>query len=118
MKEGFVSLDPTEFVNHAHDEYLDILIEAGLPGVSLIVVFVAWLLKTSIRLVGDKKTDSYPYAGAVASWAILIHSMVDYPLRTSAIAAMLAMSLAMVVSKPSQQFSKDNVRGLRHVQLG
>jgi len=83
------------YVNHAHNDYLQLLIETGLPGVLLLLAFLLWWGRQVITVW---KSDPNPFARAatIASAAILLHSIVDFPLRTAAIAVVMAMCLAMM----------------------
>ena len=57
-------------------------------------------------------------AGAIASAAILLHSVVDYPLRTAAMSAVFAMSLALIVESRRTARSETDLRPVRHVVVG
>jgi O-antigen ligase len=89
----------TQVMPHAHNDYAELALELGIPGVILIVVFLLWWAVTSGR--AWRVADATPYARAatVASAAILIHSIVDFPLRTAAISAAFAMCLALLVER-------------------
>jgi O-antigen ligase len=87
---------PDEFTNHAHNDYLEWALETGLPGLLLLVGFLFWYL------FGLKRNWSDPgaalgRAGSIAILAVLLHSLVDYPVRTTAIAALCALCLALMV---------------------
>jgi O-antigen ligase len=84
---------------HAHNDYAELALELGLPGVILIAIFLLWWAVTSAR--AWRMADATPYARAatIATAAILIHSIVDYPLRTAALSACFAMCLALIVDR-------------------
>jgi len=84
------------YVNHAHNDYLELMIETGLPGALILIVLLWWWGSRVIAIWGS---DPSPFARAatIASGAILLHSGVDYPLRTGAIAVVFALCLAMMV---------------------
>lgn len=91
---------------HAHDDLLQIAAEAGIPGLLLVVVLLgvvvvaAWgTLVHGRRLSEDRQGGSLlPKAAAVAVWVPLAHSLVDYPLRTLAIAVVFGLVLAVLLS--------------------
>ena len=115
MKEDPQAIDPTIFVNHAHDDYLELLIETGIPGMLLVVAFLAWFGLMCVRLWRGAGRDPFAFAGAIAAGVIMVHSLVDFPLRTSAIAATLAMALAMLVKPRRSAASEKELRPTRHV---
>ena len=82
------------FVNHAHDDWLELLIEGGVLAVMPLVAFFAWL---RARWLAE-----WRHGGAVRQVAPLCiaiemaHSLVDYPLRTAALAGLFAVCCAMI----------------------
>jgi O-antigen ligase len=95
-------LRPT-FVNHAHNEYIQIAIEAGLLGCVVAALLIVVLIRTGtaawrgLRL--DPKSQSWQLAalGVAIILLILMHSTVDYPLRRPALAALFAFALGLVL---------------------
>ena len=115
MKENPQAIDPTTFVNHAHDDYLELLIETGIPGMLLVVAFLGWFGMMCVRLWRAVGSDPFAVAGAITAGMIMVHSLVDFPLRTSAIAATFAMALAMLVKPRRSANSEKQLRPTRHV---
>jgi len=103
------------FVNHAHNDYLEIALEAGIPGILLVLVFLLWWGSRAVSIWRSAAIDRYALAGSIASAAILVHSLVDYPLRTAALSAIMAASLALMVRpRPRQQEGDDLWPTTRH----
>ncbi|WP_431469991.1 O-antigen ligase family protein [Sphingosinithalassobacter sp. LHW66-3] len=99
-QEALAVVDRT-YTNHAHSDYLEIALEAGLAGIVLVGLFLAWFVAAVfIRLRGAWGRSAFPFvlAGAMPPLFLLAHSVLDYPLRTSSLAALFALSLAVVVS--------------------
>lgn len=112
-------LDPTTFVNHAHDDYLEIALETGIPGLLLILLFLAWWGRAAWRAWRLPDVSPYTRAASIASAAILVHSLVDFPLRTAAISAVFAMSLALLVRPRRERGGdKSTLWPTRHVVAG
>ena len=116
--------DPNEvdrtFVNHVHNDYLEALIEGGLPAVALIAVFLLWWARRSVQIWKSATPRNFTRAATIASAAILAHSAVDFPVRTAAIAAVLAMSVALMAEPRSRQSLIDTgarARPARHLAL-
>lgn len=97
MHEPLSSVSP-RYLNHAHDEFLETGLEAGVPGLVLGVGFIwrvaeralqAWLAPT-----GSEENVLWRLA-TIPPVIIILHSLVDYPARTFAISSMLAACWAM-----------------------
>jgi O-antigen ligase len=85
------------YVNHAHNEYLEILIEAGLPGALLLLAFGAWgAQRTWIAWRLDGRDAHWKRAASIVLAVVAAHSLIDYPARTLAILAVVAACCAML----------------------
>jgi O-antigen ligase len=106
------------FVNHAHNDYLEIALETGIPGVLLVVTFLLWWGSRAVPIWRSAAVDRYALAGSIASAAILVHSLVDYPLRTAALSTIMAASLALMARPRSgEQEGEDLWPTTRHVAV-
>jgi O-antigen ligase len=74
------------YVNHAHNDYLEVVFEGGIAGAALLLFYL------SAFLLRYRKVASEPLQRAVflSILFILLHSLVDYPLRTEALAVTFA----------------------------
>lgn len=74
-------------VERAHNEYLQVLADAGILGFTCVAAFVFLLFRASIGVIRST-TDSfrkYSAIGALAGcFGVLVHSFFDFPLRTPA----------------------------------
>ena len=105
-----------EYVVHAHNDYAELALELGLAGVLLIGVFLAWWMAAA--RAGWRTGGGGPYARAasITSAVILVHSVVDFPLRTAAISATFAMCLALLINRrPAQRQDPADLRPARHL---
>jgi len=93
------------FALHAHNDLLELLVEGGVAGGCLLlallvlVVWHEWFRQrsqsaTSIALPHGKIHTASTIACAVP----LLHSLVDYPLRTLAVAVVFALALSVLLS--------------------
>lgn len=84
----------------AHNDYLEVSIEAGIPGVVLIAAWLAWLAMAmwSARTATDKVLRLG--AGGVLV-CVAIQSCIDYPLRNLALLMLCAFALAMLARRPA-----------------
>ncbi len=86
-----------EFINHAHNDYLELILELGLPGAVLIVAFLFWWTKRTIDLWKLREPARFARAASIASGALLLHSLVDFPMRNAALSSVFGMAIAMMV---------------------
>ncbi|WP_066778142.1 O-antigen ligase family protein [Sphingomonas sp. CCH5-D11] len=100
INESLEAVHPT-YTNHAHSDYLEIALEAGVPGLLLVAAFFLWFALTSwSRLRGSLGTPAFgPLLAAATGIAVLLAaSAVDYPLRTLLLACVFSMLAAMLAS--------------------
>lgn len=87
------------YVNHAHNDYLEVGVELGLVGLLIIALFLVWW-GLRVAIVWNRQGgDVYVRAASVASAAILLHSLVDFPLRTAAVSAVFAMCVGILATR-------------------
>jgi O-antigen ligase len=105
-------------VPHAHSDYLELALETGVPGLVVLLLFLIWWGRAAWSAWTRPGADDYARAAAIASAAILVHSLVDFPLRTAAIGAVFAMCLALLADRrPPPATGKADLRPTRHVVL-
>ena len=108
------------YVNHAHNDYLQILLETGLAGALLVLLFLGWWVVQVLKVWRSGLSTHYAQAATIASGALLAHSIVDYPLRTAALSAIFAMCLALMAQPRRERRSADasQVRPTKHLTIG
>jgi len=117
--EDPASVDST-YVNHAHSDFIEIVLETGIPGLVLMLLFLLWWVRRLAAIWRSPTVDRYARAATIASAAILAHSAVDYPLRTSAICAIFAMCVALM-AQPRRGMRMEPAKGeqkARHLSVG
>lgn len=84
-----------DYINHAHNDFLELILEGGLPALCALLSIFGLLVVSMFRKGGE------PLAAfsLVAFVSCLIHSVVDYPLRTFAL-ALIACLLLAIIAKP------------------
>ena len=107
------------FVNHVHNDYLEIATETGIPGILWLLWFLGWWLGAAGSRWSDGIDEPFAKAGTIASAAILAHSLVDFPLRTSAMAAVFAMSVVLIAQRSTRAPAKteSDIRPARHLEI-
>ena len=80
------------FANHVHNDYLELVLEGGLAAILLILVFIVLVCLNFFN-------TTLSQAAGLAVASVLVHSLVDYPLRTMAVATIFATISAMLFSR-------------------
>lgn len=93
----------TTFVNHAHDDLLELLIETGLFGLAALVLFLVWFVPRAWNLWAGARRNVVPLAASIVIGTELIHSLVDYPLRTAAMSSLVAVACVLMVRPADPQ---------------
>ncbi|MCF6108996.1 O-antigen ligase family protein [Mesorhizobium muleiense] len=84
-----------QYVNHAHNDYLEITFEGGIIAVLLMIGYFILLFAALVRI----RRDPLQKAAFLSVFFLLIHSLVDYPLRTEALAMTFAYMNAIIFHK-------------------
>jgi len=103
------SLPRTVYVNHAHNDYLEVALETGVFGIILMIAFFVWFgWRSWVVWTTEREGANLARAATLAIVAVLGHSLVEYPLRASAIAVIFAMSCAFLVPARASRSSRSN----------
>jgi len=110
------------YIAHAHNDYFEWVIETGIAGTVLLAVFLAWWMFHFVRLWLNTKAEAWRLrrAAAIACLVPVLHSLVDYPLRTPAIAVLAAICLALMVvvrARPETPLPKDEAVGAEELRV-
>lgn len=91
----------TSYVNHAHNEVLQVTLELGIPGAIILAVFVIWFAAQAggawFRPRDFGSLLRLKMAACVSVSVPLIHSLIDYPLRSPAVACLAAACIGALV---------------------
>lgn len=97
------------FANRAHNDFAELLLETGLIGAGLGVLFLTWFIRRSRAVWFGSQTGAgslrvlLDRASSFILVLLLLHSLVDYPLRTTALGVVFAFFcgiLAVPVVEP------------------
>jgi O-antigen ligase len=104
------------YVIHAHNDYAELALETGIPGVLLMLAFLIWWAGAVWSSWRDPDASAYARAASIASGAILLHSLVDFPLRTAAISAVFATCMALLIERRTSAVRvSSDLRPTRHL---
>lgn len=93
IHEPFALLKVTYF-NHAHNDFLEIVLDSGLPGLLLLLSALSWWVISSVRTWrnGSDDNDVHAKLGSAMLLLVIIASAFDYPARTPMIMACVVIA--------------------------
>jgi len=92
LHEPFQLLKPTYF-NHAHNDFLEIVLDGGLPALLLMLVAIGWYGMASMRAWrGSGRHSVLPKLGSAILFLVFVASAFDYPARTPMMMAMIVIA--------------------------
>ena len=92
-----------KLVDHAHNDYAELLAELGLPGAICGIAFLWLLLQASIRALQRTQghfSVAYHIAALVACAGLLLHSFVDFNLHIPSNALLFIIQAGLLASPP------------------
>ena len=96
------------FVNRAHDDLAEFLLETGLVGACLVILFLVWLGRRCSVVWRRQPEGNWQSLLLRASTLIVVlllaHSLVDYPLRTTPLAVVFAVFCAFLAAPTHAPF--------------
>lgn len=92
------------YVNRAHNDWLELGLEGGVLSIAGLLVFLAWFGRSSFQVWrpnqkgADALDTALARAGSIVVVLLMLHSIVDYPIRTTALMVVFALSCALLTS--------------------
>lgn len=83
------------FVNHAHNDFLEIVFEGGVIALLFLSSYILIFVRQAYRTINQP----LQLVAMLSTLTILVHSTVDYPLRTMAVAMIFAFLNALLFVK-------------------
>ena len=106
IDEPFATLSP-EYVNHAHNDFLEIWMTGGVMGIALLMLaFYAWFRRTlalSKQGAMSHRTRAFGRAGSIILLLLSFGSIADYPLRTPALMGFAVIAILWMRSSVDVQ---------------
>lgn len=97
----------------AHNDWLEWMLEAGLPGIivlGLLFCLVGFLIARALLFASRRGGNTTRYAQTVFACGFFViealHSIVDYPMRSMSLAALAAVAMAFVLDPAAPQRSQ------------
>ncbi len=100
------------FVNQAHNDYLQLLVETGLAGFSIAVWFLVLVFRQAagkLKNWTETASGSMTMAALLGCVGILVHSFLDFNLQIPANAALFYVLCAIAASAPLQESQRRRV---------
>lgn len=95
-----------QYANHAHNDYLEIVLECGAAGVAAMLAYLALLGRAA---VGVARRGDPIAIGAIGSiLVLLLHSIIDYPLRMLSLMTLFGLLNALVLNRSRRVAIRDN----------
>jgi len=94
------------YVNHAHNDWAELWLEGSIPAALLLLAFLAWYGLTIYRLWRARQESHdgllIQRAGTIVCGLLLLHSIVDYPLREPALTVIFGLMCGFMTALPSR----------------
>ncbi|MBZ9937948.1 O-antigen ligase family protein [Mesorhizobium sp. BR1-1-16] len=96
------------FINHAHNDYLELTLEGGVLAAIVIAIFLIWFgkrfwtiwLSRFYAASGDQRMLAS--AASLSVGLLLLHSLLDYPMRTLTLMSCFAVACAFMTTPPPE----------------
>lgn len=108
------------FANRAHNDALEFALETGALSLLILGAFMVWYVARSFAVWRSPTDDAAPIdssltrAATVIIALLLVHSVVDYPLRTAALGAVFALACAFLIEPRTGSTQKIRSQTQRH----
>jgi len=97
----FRSFYSAKFINQAHNDWVQVMVETGILGFACVVWYVVLLFRCAVPLIKKRGPSSFPVGAAlIGCTGILIHSLMDFNLHIPANAAWFFV-LGAIATAPS-----------------
>ena len=80
-----------KYITHVHNDYIELFLETGISFFILVVIFIALIVRNGL-------TNEFTQAAVISIFSIMVHSFVDFPLRTMAISMAFILSAAIILT--------------------
>lgn len=113
------------FINHAHNDYVELLVDTGIAGAALTLWFLFILFRRGVSKTRHWRSNpgrAVGLAGFLGCLGILVHSLSDFNLHIPANAALFFVLCAVATNKSSDGDPRARLRreerGMREPLLG
>jgi O-antigen ligase len=90
------------FLNHAHNDLLEVVLTAGLPGILIVLFAFFGLLRAMIGIWRKPAGATMQLLGASLLLVLYLASLADYPLRTPSLSALAVLAGVWLYARSDQ----------------
>lgn len=100
-----VNLLAIAYFNHAHNDFLEVVLDAGFAGLLLLAAALLWWVWATLRAwrSGATGDEMLPRLGSAILLLVMAASVVDYPARTPMIMAVLVLAGAWLADQSAER---------------
>jgi O-antigen ligase len=91
---------------HAHNDYLEFILETGIIGVLLLIAFASLIIYSIARSSLQGKTGILTIAAVSSAFTIVVHSIFDFNLHILSNALLFSAVLGMVIALSNKDYIK------------
>jgi O-antigen ligase len=94
------------YVNQAHNDYIELALTGGLPALLVLALFFSFLVvaaRKSVIVESDGRARILAIGALAGIAVILIHSGIEYPLRTLSLEALFGLLCGLLVGSGADQ---------------
>lgn len=91
------------YLNHAHNDFLEVALDAGLPGILLLTAALAWWVWASVSAWRAGQRDMRPRLGSALLFLVIISSLFDYPARTPIVMTIIVIAGVWLSGRPNNR---------------
>ena len=105
------------YVNHAHDDWLELWLTGGVPAIVLMTGFLTWFGVSTFGLWSSGQPEEpvldlvLAQAASIVIVLLLLHSVVDYPLRIPTLSVVFAMACAYLIPQRKIEYAAEMSTG-------
>jgi hypothetical protein len=94
------------YVNHAHNDWMELWLEGGIPFMVVAVFFLGWFGVAAFRAWRAPAEEIrtldrvLAQAGTITMVLLMVHSLADYPLRTTTLMTLFAFCAGLLIAPP------------------
>ncbi len=90
--------DIKSIYDHAHNDYLEVILETGVIGFIIMIIFIAILIRTIIKSNLQGRTGILLIAAVSSAFTMCMHSITDFNLHILSNVLCFSMVLGMVIA--------------------
>ncbi len=106
LAEPDSQLDPS-YLNHAHNDFLEVIMTAGVPGSALLLMALSWLLMRTLKVwrtaTASGPDVNYGRMASVFLCILVAGSWTDYPLRVPSLMAVSVIAALWLSTRTIDQ---------------